>query len=271
MSTVMERIEVFKDTLDWIEVDPVLQEKVRRSRETEKVYYENDYPAFDAGKVWDTEISVTRDRSFQAAVRLRKEHPEARIAVLNFANAFCPGGGVQGGANAQEECLCRSSTLYPALNWSYMHNNFYDYHDELDTPLASDTLAYTESIVICKTDEDIPQRLPAEEWTEVDAIIAAAPDLNYKTLPDAALFGYHLKRALHILTVAAARGADILVLGAFGCGAFRNNPVVVADAYRTALSLFLKVFRKVEFAVYCRDEEMRNYHVFCEAFRYLEI
>ena len=43
---------------------------------------------------------------------------------------------------------------------------------------------------------------------------------------DAELFGYHVKRAIHMFTVAALKGADILVIGAFGCGAFQNNPEV---------------------------------------------
>ena len=79
---------------------------------------------------------------------------------------------------------------------------------------------------------------------------------------DAELFGYHVKRAIHMFTCAAAKGADVLVLGAFGCGAFQNNPEVVARAYRTAISEFPKVFKKIEFAVYCSPRDMRNYQVF---------
>ena len=47
---------------------------------------------------------------------LRKEFPDAKIAVMNFANAFQAGGGVADGCTAQEESLCRCSTLYPILN-----------------------------------------------------------------------------------------------------------------------------------------------------------
>ena len=38
-----------------------------------------------------------------------------------------------------------------------------------------------------------------------------------------------------MFTVAASKGTDILVLGAFGCGAFQNNPEVVARAYKVAI------------------------------------
>ena len=65
---------------------------------------------------------------------------------------------------------------------------------------------------------------------------------------------------------AAAKGADILVLCAFGCGAFQNDPEVVARAYKTALQEFPKVFMQIEFAVYCPPSESRNYDVFRSAF-----
>lgn len=65
-----------------------------------------------------------------------------------------------------------------------------------------------------------------------------------------------------MLTVAASQDADVLVLGAFGCGAFRNSPEVVARAYKTALEQFPKVFKKIEFAIFCTDEEQKNYHTF---------
>ena len=65
-----------------------------------------------------------------------------------------------------------------------------------------------------------------------------------------------------MLTCAAAKGAEVLVLGAFGCGAFQNHPEVVARAYKVALQEFPKVFRKVEFAVYCPPGGSLNFEVF---------
>ena len=139
---------------------------------------------------------------------------------------------------------------------------------------ASDSLIYTEGVVICKTDEDLPKRMPKEDWVTVDVITMAAPDLRDKSnmhaaligngtyMNNAELFGYHVKRAMHMLTVAAHKEVDILVLGAFGCGAFQNDPEVVARAYRTALDEFPKLFKKIEFAVYCPAVDTTNYSVF---------
>lgn len=115
-----------------------------------------------------------------------------------------------------------------------------------------------------------------EDWVNVDVITIAAPDLRQKSnmhaplvgngtyMNDAELFAYHVKRAIHMLTVAAAKGADTLVLGAFGCGAFENNPKVVARAYKIALQEFPKVFKRIEFAIYCPPTGSKNYEVFRE-------
>ena len=51
MSTSSERIEVFQDTLNWIENDIELSASVIYSKEHTKIYWENDYPEFDGAKV----------------------------------------------------------------------------------------------------------------------------------------------------------------------------------------------------------------------------
>ena len=274
MSTREERIAIFEDTQDWIRTEPTLQDAVDYAKKHTTVYYENDYPEFDVCKTHDTEITVTGSRSFEAAMRLHAENINSRIAVMNFANAFHPGGGVKSGASAQEECLCRTSTLYPLLYRRTLRDSFYAHNKKLNTPKASDSLVYTENVVICKTDEDLPKRMSAENWVTVDVITVAAPDLRVtsnthfpiiqlgKTMNEAELFGYHVKRAIHVFTCAAAQGAEILVLGAFGCGAFQNNPEVVARAYKTAIEEFPNAFKKIEFAVFCSPRDSKNYEVF---------
>ena len=70
-----------------------------------------------------------------------------------------------------------------------------------------------------------------------------------------------------LLAVAAANGAQALVLGAFGCGAFRNDPAVVAQAYANILSEFRRHFLAIEFAVFCRPVSTWNYDAFASAMR----
>ena len=274
MSTAAERVAVFQDTLDWINNDTYLSASITNAKKNTTVFYEDDYPDFDTSRVRDIRITVSGDRSYQAAMRLHRENPYSKIAVMNFANAFHAGGGVTKGSSAQEESLCRTSTLYPLLYRRTLRDSYYKHHHDLNTPKASDSLIYTEGVVICKTDEDLPKRMNKEDWVTVDVITIAAPDLRDKSnihaplvnggtyMNKAELFGYHVKRAIHMLTCAAAKGADILVLGAFGCGAFQNDPEVVARAYKTALQEFPKVFSQIEFAIYRPESGSLNYDVF---------
>lgn len=260
--------------MEWIKTDDELQAAVDHSKKHTKIFWEDDYPDFETSRTYDTQIAVSKDRSYQAAMRLKAEDEGSRVAVMNFANAFQPGGGVTSGASAQEECLCRTSTLYPLLNRRSLKSTYYKHHHTLGTSKASDALIYTRDVVIIKTDTDLPERMPRDQWTKVDIITVAAPDLRDKWnvhvplvgngtyMNDAELFGYHVKRAIHVLTCAAAKGAEVLVLGAFGCGAFQNDPEVVARAYKVAIGEFPKVFKKIEFAVFCPATDTRNYEVF---------
>ena len=85
-------------------------------------------------------------------------------------------------------------------------------------------------------------------------------------IKDEAIFALHEHRADHLLAIAAANDADILILGAFGCGAFQNPPEIVAEVYRTILSKYEGQFQEVVFAVYCTPQEMKNYNAFAKVF-----
>lgn len=255
-----DNVEVFRDTMAWVEDDSRLGEAVRRSTQLSEVYFEDDYPPFDDSRTCDGTVEVSGERTGAAAMRLVKELPGAHVAVLNFANAFQPGGGVTWGSGAQEESLCRISTLYPVIsaNADDSRRSFYRHHRELGRSEATDSLIWSPGVVFCKSDDDAPQRLPEQRWTTADVVTMAAPDLRKLSMADAVLFGYHVRRALHLLDVAAAKGADVLVLGAFGCGAFRNDPRVVARAWHVALGEFPRVFRRVQFAIKGNQSSMRH-------------
>ena len=267
-------IEVFEDTQAYYTENPTLAEAVKKSRDHTVFYPADDYPGLPeierAGKV-----TVTKSKTFQAALEQNRKHPGKRIAVLNFASPTNPGGGVKRGSSAQEESLCRCSTLYPTIDRRWLWDKYYGPNREAHDPVGTDACIYSPDVVICKTDENIPERLPPEEFVTVDVITCAAPNLRERPwnpynpgsgspvdLTKEQQYDVHLRRAKHILHVAAAHGAEILILGAFGCGAFRNDPEAVAAAYQDALAEYGKYFDEIEFAVYCRGYETGNYDAF---------
>ena len=268
-------IRIFEDTEDYIRENSALSAFAQKSRAGTEFYPADLYPdrigkADKAGNV-----TVSKSKTFEAAMRIRASHPDWRIAVLNFASATNPGGGVKHGSSAQEESLCRCSTLYSALNSQNLWEAYYSPNRAAGNPLYTDALIYTPDAVICKTDTQFPQRMPEKDWVLVDILSCAAPNLRpvpgnrYNpdqadpvSVDDGELYRIHIKRARHILAVAASRGVDALVLGAFGCGAFRNNPDTVAKAYRDIIPEYRYCFSLVEFAVYCRPYETANYDAF---------
>lgn len=270
-------IEVFEDTKLFYTQNTKLVDSVRTAVRATRLYQPDEYPEGLTALSENCSIRVTNHKSFEAAMMIKKKHPDWKIAVLNFASATNPGGGVKTGSSAQEESLCRCSTLYPTLTQDWLWQDYYgknrDSHDNLNT----DACIYSPGIVICKTDEAYPVRMEEKDWVWVDVISCAAPNLRkrpgnhhnpeYGSTPEISaesLYELHKKRAKHIFHVAAAHHVDALVLGAFGCGAFANDPYVVAKAYKDTLKDYVQYYRYIEFAVYCRQSETENYDAFKE-------
>lgn len=268
-----ELTRIFNDTMQWTSSDPKLREATEHSilgtvlyMPEAKVSLPTEFTAYD------TKIHISDGRSFETAMQLRKAYPDARIAVHNFASATNPGGGVTRGSRAQEECLCRCSTLYPVLQ---TQSSYYQFHRERRDARYTDACIYSPDIVIVKTDADFPERMPEQDWCTVDILTCAAPNLRHipnnpmnpgndepARISDAELLAMHKSRAKQMLSIAAAHGDEVLVLGAFGCGAFQNNPEVVAKAYRDVLPEFQGRFRHIEFAVFCTKRERGNFDAF---------
>lgn len=268
-----ENIKVFLDTISFINEDDYLSNAVNESIE-KTVIYNKDIDEIKAIKKHG-EVRVSQYRSFEAAMKLHDEFPNKRIGVLNFASATNPGGGVAKGSSAQEESLCRISTLYNVLNTKYLFDHFYSLNRNINNPLHDDTVIYSPNIVICKSDSDRPIRLKKEEFVKVDVLTCAAPNLREKPgnlynfdgdtsikVNDDELYQIHTKRAKRILDVTLINNIDILVLGAFGCGAFKNNPYIVAKAYKDILEEYKSYFDLIEFAIFTNEYNKENYLAF---------
>ena len=270
-----QNISVFLDTERSCSRDKVLAAAVSQSIEAEKVIREEDAIGEVNRQIYESPatITISKKRTMEAAASYTGQRT---AVVLNFASATNPGGGVARGSSAQEECLCRVSTLFPCLNTPKTHKEFYLPHRQQPNPIHNDDIIYTPGVKVFKTDTNVPQLLPCDQWYDVNVITCAAPNLRENPrnqwnpdeagsavkISDSQLLNVHLKRLRRILDVAVAEGNDTVILGAFGCGAFRNSPEVVALAARTIVKEYLHAFEIIEFAIYCGPSNDRNYKVF---------
>lgn len=269
-----ENVAVFKDTERLCKTNSILAESVNKATASQKLILEGDSLAVQKKDIYDqpARVIVSGKRTYEAAAGYKGHH----IAVHNFASASNPGGGVVNGANAQEECLCRCSGLYFSLNTSVMWDGFYQPHRDAHDPIHNDDIIYTPGVTVFKTDTATPKLMPESDWYDVDVITCAAPNLRsqpsnrYNTgdgnrqtvMKDGDLLALHEKRLRRILEAALSEGCDTIILGAFGCGAFQNNPEVVALANLNVIRDYLHAFKNIEFAVYCSPRDDRNFKIF---------
>ncbi len=186
----------------------------------------------------ETQVEVVNETTLGAARRLHDAG--LRPLSLNFANGFQPGGGVLAGARAQEETLCRSSALLRTLDGDPM----YDVHRRGPRGESSDWVILSPDVPVFRHDDG---RSLARPWLTSFLTCAApyVPDVGQPRSGD--LLERRIRR---VLAVAQAFGFDTLVLGAWGCGAFHNDPVRTAADFRAALEGdFDRAFRHVTFAI----------------------
>lgn len=257
-----EMIEVFHDTEAFCRSDENLKQSIHDSIKGTIFYSAKNYPLLPERRFNKTKISVVKRRTLEAAISMQRRFLELKIAVHNFASATNPGGGVKHGSRAQEESICRCSTLYPVLNTEDNLKNFYIVNRERGDKFYDDACIYTPEITICKSDTDKPVRLSRDKWDLVDVITIAAPNLRDLNVSDEELFKLQETRIRHMFTVVAHHGAEIFITGAFGCGAFKNNPKVVASVYKKILQEFDGYFKEIVFAIYCNPQETQNFNAF---------
>lgn len=263
--------DIFKDTHEKCENNAVLKESIEQSIKYTKFYLEgNKFNINNTSiKSKDYNIIITPDRTLES---IKKSYipndKKSKIGVLNFASAKHPGGGVWNGARSQEESLCRASTLYPCLNTEFLKDNYYSYHIEKKSEY-SDRIIYIPNVIVFKSDDNVfAQELNEKEWYNIDVISCAAHNqraykVNYEKLKT---INYHKIKA--IIECAVENNIDILILGAFGCGAFANDPSLIAKTFKKILidEEYYKYFEKVHFAIFTTVNETKNIDEFNNIF-----
>jgi uncharacterized protein (TIGR02452 family) len=213
-----------------------------------------------------TTFAVVNETTLQGCTRLVASQQYQRIGVLNFASAKNPGGGFLGGARAQEESLARSSGLYVSLRQC---PEYYSFHRAQESCLYSDRMIYSPACPVFRDD--------AGAWLAqpylVDFITSPAPNAGAVWQNEPAnrefIVPVLTERASKILALAASRQYDALVLGAWGCGVFRNDPSTVAAIFHDSLrsqGRYSGYFRHVLFSVYDSSPARKTYGAFARQF-----
>lgn len=243
-----------------------IAEQVARARAGTRLYGPEPVAVpepVDGGR--ETVFEVTGEGSLTAGRRLAGSGG-GPVAVLNFASARNPGGGYLNGAQAQEEALCRGSALYACVREA---PEFYAAHRREPTPFYSDRVILSPGVPVFRDDRGSLLEVPYE----AGFLTAAAPNAGVIARQRPAEVGRVpaalAVRAERVLEVAAAGGYGQLVLGAWGCGVFRNEPADVARAFAGPLlgaGRFADRFDRVVFAVLDRRTDSPTRAAFAEAF-----
>jgi len=178
---------------------------------------------------------------------------------LNFASAKNPGGGFFNGAQAQEESIARSSGLYPCQLSAI---EFYETHRKMKSCIYTDGMIYSPKVPIIRKDSG--ELL--DTAIECSIITAAAVNTGVVKRFEAAkvdeIKSIMKKRIDKLLMLSANNDHKTLILGAWGCGVFQNDPNMIAGLFSELLKEKYKgVFEKVVFAIYAKNKK------FIEAFR----
>lgn len=210
-------------------------------------------------------VEVTGESSLAAARRMTDDAP-GRVAVLSYASARNPGGGYLNGAQAQEEALCRGSALHATL---LRAPEYYAHHRAERSAIYTDRVIHSPGVPVFRDDRgaflDAPYSVGFLTSPAPNAGVIRRQNPEEAHRVPAAL----ASRAERVLEVAAVRGYRRLVLGAWGCGVFQNDPAQVAEAFRALLGeggRFGGHFEQIVFGILDRDPESAVRAAFARTF-----
>ncbi|NVM29554.1 MAG: TIGR02452 family protein [Candidatus Helarchaeota archaeon] len=212
-----------------------------------------------------TDFEVTNETTL-GAVRRQINEGQENILCLNFASAKNPGGGFLKGSGAQEESLARATGMYPCIS---QMNAYYSSNKKYKSALYTDNMIYSPNVPVLRDDRD--ELLDAPVFTS----IITAPAVNAKVVRNREpqntprIKPTMMRRIEKILSLAIIYNHKILILGAWGCGVFKNNPSQVAEYFARYLmgkSDFSRFFNEVVFAILDKTKAKRNIAPFEEKF-----
>jgi uncharacterized protein (TIGR02452 family) len=233
-------IEIINDTLDKCE-----NEYHWMIDNAKNIYYDNyDIKKNLIKRFTKANIKLIQKTTVEAII----ENKDKIYAVLNFASAKHPGGGVLRGTVAQEEALARASSLYPVIKQC---SEFYS--GPPLSPYYSDRIIYSKPIYVFK--DDYGQNI---DPVECEVITCAAPNYSFDKIDVKKHREIMTMRFIKILKSAIANDQRNLLLGAWGCGVFKNPADINAQIFREVLDSFSTYFDDIIFAI----PDSENYQTF---------
>lgn len=275
-------VAVFEDTKNKCKNDEFLKRIIADSINFQHFYTETEKINInynDKIKNNDYNIEFQKQKTIESALHYLNSDNGSKIAILNFADWTLEGGWVNEGLKTQEESICRCTTLYQNLindnvkDYYEIHTNKCGGKDEHNKARAeaNNDLIYSPKVQIIKDDVNDWNVKDLEKNTNrlISVITCAAPwNYNRKTFTNDQIYNFHYSKAKRILDVAINDNVDIIILGAYGCGDFHNNPEYVAKAYKKVLidDGYQKYFKKVVFAIPIINSDSTNYDAFYNVF-----
>ncbi|KAK8834814.1 hypothetical protein M9Y10_024208, partial [Tritrichomonas musculus] len=226
---------------------------------TEKLALDPIFTSNKKKKIWGhkekaliyDKIEIWPESTFYEAMKMKRE--SKKVCVLNFASATQPGGGIKNGRNSQEECLCRQSTLYFALE---RQEKFYKRNCKHYDSYGPDEMIYSPNVLIIRDDND--QLIAPVKVSVISAVAVNKAELfDSDDYDEDEIYKAMRKRCLRILELCLCKGNDVIVLGAFGCGVFQNSPEEVSGIFKKLLvdEFYGMLFKKIVFAIKCKPNE----------------
>ncbi|GAA4107540.1 TIGR02452 family protein [Aquimarina addita] len=178
---------------------------------------------------------------------------------LNFASAKNPGGGFFNGAQAQEESIARSSGLYPCQISAI---DFYETHRAMKSCMYTDGMIYSPKVPVIRKDSGRLLYSPVLSSIITSAAVNTGVVKRFESDRISEVEGVMRTKIDKLLALSADNKNKTLILGAWGCGVFQNDPVMIAGLFSELLKNKYKgVFDKVVFAIYAKNKK------FIEAFK----
>lgn len=277
MANKSERVKIGQETLDIIKVGVYkvgntsvhISDQVEASISKAQVFTEKDLSNLNhCNKLQKNPqiLEVTHEHAISACRRIRGEDPDGKIGCLNFASAKNVCGGMLKGSLAQEESLGYCTTLYPTLE--RFQSEYYDENrKDPKRGLYNDTLIVSPDVLVIR--DDVSYEL-IEDPFPVTFISSPAVNkghaLTFKEVSETLVQTTMERRIFNVLKVALQYNIEYLVLGAWGCGVFKNEPKEIANMFRKCISKkdtpFCNQFTKLVFAI---GSDKVKYEVFQEA------